>query len=51
LSGDLGYTYELFTVTAKDTTMQGTYVSIWKKQKDGNWKFVLDTGNPGGGKK
>jgi hypothetical protein len=50
-SGDLGYTYGLFTVTAKDTAIQGTYVSIWKKQKDGSWKFVLDTGNPGVGKK
>jgi ketosteroid isomerase-like protein len=50
-SGDLGYTYGLFTVTAKDTTLQGTYISIWKKQKDGSWKFVLDTGNTGVGKK
>jgi ketosteroid isomerase-like protein len=50
-SGDLGYTYGLYTVTTKDTTLQGTYVSIWKKQKDGSWKFVLDTGNPGVGKK
>ncbi len=50
-SGDLGYTYGLYTVTTKDTSFQGTYVSIWKKQKDGSWKFVLDTGNPGVGRK
>jgi ketosteroid isomerase-like protein len=46
-SGDLGYTYGIYTFRNKDTAFQGTYVSIWKKQPDGNWKFVLDTGNPG----
>jgi ketosteroid isomerase-like protein len=50
-SGDLGYTYGLYTFLNKDTTFQGVYVSIWKKQNDGDWKFVLDTGNPGVGKK
>jgi len=50
-SGDLGFTYGLYTFANKDTTFQGTYVSIWKKQKDNNWKFVLDTGNPGVDKK
>ena len=29
------------------TTMEGTYVSILKKQANGNGKFVLDTINPG----
>jgi ketosteroid isomerase-like protein len=46
-SGELGYTYGIYTYTNEDTTFQGTYVSIWRKQADGNWKFVLDTGNPG----
>lgn len=46
-SGELGYTYGIYTYMNEDTTFQGTYVSIWKKQTDGNWKFVLDTGNPG----
>lgn len=48
-SGDLGYTYGLYVLkpTAKDTLIYGNYVSIWKKQKDGSWKFVLDTGNEG----
>jgi len=49
-SGDLGYTYGIYTYTNEDTTFQGTYVSIWEKQADGNWKFVLDTGNLGLGK-
>ncbi len=48
-SADLGYTYGIYTLkTAKsDTTLYGTYVSIWKKQLDGSWKFVLDSGNDG----
>ncbi|HAX49119.1 MAG TPA: DUF4440 domain-containing protein [Ignavibacteria bacterium] len=51
-SGEMGYTYGLYTAAYKDEkgveqSTRGTYVSIWKKDKDGNWKFVLDTGNPG----
>jgi ketosteroid isomerase-like protein len=48
-SGELGYTYGVFTLTpsTQDTVLYGTYVSIWKKQVDGSWKFVLDTGNEG----
>lgn len=46
-SGEIGYTYgewELY-VKSKDTTLYGNYVSIWKKQTDGAWKYILDTGN------
>lgn len=48
-SGDLGYTYGVYQlkVKSKDTVIYGSYLSIWKKQKDGKWKFVLDTGNEG----
>ena len=48
-SGDLGYTYGIYAlkINSKDTTIYGTYTSIWKKQKDGKWKFVLDSGNEG----
>lgn len=48
-SNDLGYTYGVYEIKlkAKDTVLNGTYVSIWQKQKNGDWKFVLDTGNPG----
>ncbi len=48
-SGDLGYTYGLYVLqpTSKDTLIYGNYVSVWKKQSDGNWKFVLDSGNQG----
>ena len=51
-SGELGYTYGTFEMKIKkddgsEETRKGTYVSIWKKDKTGKWKFVLDTGNPG----
>jgi len=51
-SGELGYTYGIYEMIIKkeDNTediRKGTYVSIWKKDKSGKWKFVLDTGNPG----
>lgn len=48
-SQDMGFTYGVYKVQTKDTTLNGTYLSIWKKQKDGKWKFVLDTGNQGVG--
>ena len=50
-SGDLGYTYGLYEYQSKikDTVIYGTYVSIWKKQANGSWKFVLDSGNEGVG--
>jgi len=46
-SGDLGYTYGTFNLQLPDTTLTGTYVNIWKKEKDGEWKFVLNSDNPG----
>jgi ketosteroid isomerase-like protein len=55
-SGDLGYTYGVYTVEMDSpegtlVTKEGTYVTIWKKDRNGNWKFVLDTGNQGLGTK
>lgn len=48
-SADLGYTYGVYALHPKyvDTVLYGTYVNIWKKQEDGKWKFVLDSGNEG----
>lgn len=46
-SGDLGYTYGTYQLILKDSIIKGTYVNIWKKEKDGEWKFVLNSGNPG----
>lgn len=50
-SGDMGYTYGVYALQMKnaDTTIFGTYVSIWRRQQDGSWKYVLDTGNEGVG--
>jgi ketosteroid isomerase-like protein len=49
-SGDLGYTYGNYVFTARNkegklVTNYGKYTSIWKKQKDGQWKVVVDMGN------
>jgi ketosteroid isomerase-like protein len=48
-SGDIGYTYGIRTNSTKSTgeITKGTYVTIWQKQIDGNWKFVLHTDNQG----
>jgi len=48
-SGELGYTYGLHTNTDKKTgeIKRGTYVTIWQKQSDGSWKYVLDSGTQG----
>ncbi|MCY7291668.1 MAG: hypothetical protein LH615_05730 [Ferruginibacter sp.] len=49
ISGELGYTYGVYQLTPSigDTAFYGTYVCIWKKQANGKWKFVLQTGNEG----
>ncbi len=49
-SGDLGYTYGTYEFRSRDkdgkpVVDHGKYTSIWKKQKDGSWKVVLDMGN------
>jgi ketosteroid isomerase-like protein len=49
-SADLGYTYGTFEFHSKNkegnpTVDYGKYTSIWKLQKDGTWKVVLDMGN------
>jgi len=49
-SGDLGYTYGNYVYKSKNkegktVANYGKYVSIWKKQKDGSWKVVVDMGN------
>jgi ketosteroid isomerase-like protein len=51
-AADMGYTYGTFLLTAKDESgreiqRRGTYATFWKKNNEGKWKFVLDTGNPG----
>jgi len=48
-SGDVGYTWGHFEGHSKDAngnpvTTTGRYITIWRKQPDGNWKVVLDAG-------
>ena len=49
-SGDLGYNfgpYE-YTITNPEGENQsffGYFITVWKKQLNGNWKFVFDGGN------
>ena len=45
-SGDLGYTFGNWRLTLADGTQRyGNYMTIWKKQADGSWKYVMDGGN------
>ena len=48
-SGEIGYTYGLHTRLVKATgeVSRGTYLTVWMKQPDGSWKFVMDTGTQG----
>lgn len=46
-SGELGYTYGTYKIGVGESQQKGTYVSIWKKNTKGEWKFVLDSGNEG----
>ena len=47
--GDMGYTWGHFEGRSKDARgnpvlTSGRYITIWRKQPDGNWKVVLDAG-------
>lgn len=49
-SGNLAYTFGSYTLTTKtaagkDSVQYGNYVSVWKRKKDGSWRYVIDTGN------
>ena len=46
-SGDMAYTYGNFTFTYYDTLgaekqNKGIFHTVWKRQRDGNWKYVWD---------
>ena len=49
-SGDLAYSYGINTVTFTDpngnaVSDKGKYLTVYKKQADGNWKVTADIGN------
>ena len=47
-SGELGFSYGTYLLNIKNVGKEeGTYCTIWKKDKNHSWKFVLDTGNEG----
>lgn len=46
-SGELGYTYGFWTFVAQSDTTRGTYLTVWKKNVNGQWKYIADTGNSG----
>lgn len=46
-SADMGYTYGKYKLvetdsTGKSSTKEGIFHTVWKKQKDGSWKYVWD---------
>jgi hypothetical protein len=44
----LGFTYGTYSLEIKNIGHEdGTYCTIWKKDHDNKWKYVLDTGNEG----
>lgn len=49
-SGDLGYTFGFWTFIAESDTSKGKYLTVWKRDSSGNWKYVADAGNEGLGK-
>jgi len=51
-SGDLGYTYGTWTLPFQKEdgtsgTAEGKYLTVWRKDKNGDWKVVADIGNAG----
>jgi ketosteroid isomerase-like protein len=53
IPGILGYTVGRFERRTRNPEgqrllLKGTYCTIWRKQADGSWKIVLDTGTPDG---
>ena len=54
-SRDLGYTIGEYTSTGRGPTGAavqrfGKYLTVWKRQPNGSWKFVVDGGNGSPGK-
>ncbi|HEX9965410.1 MAG TPA: DUF4440 domain-containing protein [Allosphingosinicella sp.] len=45
-SGDLGFTTGPYVVGSGQRTGHGWYFTIWRRQPDGSWRWVLDHGPP-----
>lgn len=46
-SGDMGYTYGIYELRTAMERQSGTYVTVWRRQEDGSWKYLLDAGTQG----
>ncbi|MBA4137763.1 MAG: hypothetical protein C0518_10645 [Opitutus sp.] len=49
--GSLGYNYGRYEMRGpgpdgRERVGQGWFLSIWKRQPDGSWRYVMDTGAP-----
>lgn len=44
-SGDLGWTTGPYELKLGEDTGHGNFVTVWRKQPDGNWRFAIDFGN------
>ena len=40
------YEQHVRSAAGEDKRSTGTYVTVWKRQKDGGWRFVWDGGTP-----
>lgn len=46
-SGDLGYTYGTYELKSSGAvTERGHYARVWKRNREGRWRFVIDVLNP-----
>jgi ketosteroid isomerase-like protein len=50
-SGDMGYTTGKYVARFKNKEgklmeSKGRYITVWRKQADGSWKIITDTGGP-----
>ncbi|MCG8435959.1 MAG: DUF4440 domain-containing protein [Gammaproteobacteria bacterium] len=49
-SGELGYSWGIYRLRAQDSGAGGVvgygkYLSVWRKQADGEWRVIADIGN------
>jgi ketosteroid isomerase-like protein len=48
-AGDLGFTYGVYELRTDTERQTGTYVTVWRRNKEGRWRYVLDAGTQGTG--
>jgi ketosteroid isomerase-like protein len=45
-SGGLGFTIGESTVTQNGQASRGKYLTVWRQEPDGGWKYIFDLGSP-----